>query len=503
MTPAKAPSSIVRFSGFEADLRTGELHRNGMKVHLQDLPFRTLALLISRPNEIVTREELRQSLWPGDTFVDFDRAIRTAVKRLRDTLGDSAHSPIFIETVERRGYRWIGPIRASEPSPSENGKRLPQPLLRAKLFAWRKLVFALPTVALLFAAWIFRPGYHNAKAGTSSRAIAPQKTSHSAANREAEDFYLKGRFYWNKRTPESLDHAVDAFTQAIIRDPNYASAYMGLADCYNLLREFSVMPAREAYPRAFAAAKKAVELDEQSSEAHASLAFVTFYGMWDLNGAEREFRRAIDLDPNDAKARHWYATFLQTIGRHDESLLEIERARELDPHSSAILADKGRLLWAAGHREESLQLLRQMEATDPDFVSPHRYLRYAYFETADYRNYLAEIKKEALLTHDAVTLAVAEAAATGFDDGGVRGLLESQLRQQKRFYQKGDLSAYWAAQTENLLGDAQTALSYLQLCARAHDETLVLLAEDPIFKNVHQTPSFQQLLAKLGLTSAE
>ena len=498
MPPAQAPPPVVRFSAFEADLHTGELHRNGMKVHLQDLPFRTLALLISRPNELVTHEELRQALWPGDTFVDFERAIRSAIKRLRDTLGDSAQHPVFIETVERHGYRWIGPIRSAEDAQPSS-----PPLSQPKLSSWRRLIFALPAIALLFATWIFRPGFRNAKAGVDSQATPSKNASQSADNREAKDLYLKGRFYWNKRTPESLNQAVDAFTQAIIHDPNYAPAYMGLADCYNLLREYSVMPAREAYSRAFAAAKKAVELDEQSSEAHASLAFVTFYGMWDPNGAEREFRRAINLDPTDAKAHHWYATFLQTIGRHDQSLLEIERARELDPHSSSILADQGRLLWAAGRREESLSLLKQMEAAEPDFVSPHRYLRYAYFETGDYRNYLIEIKKEALLTRDPATLAVANAAAKGFADGGTQGLLENQLWEQKRLYESGSLSAYWAAQTETLLGDSQTALSHLQYCAQAHDEALVLLAEDPIFRNLHDKPPFQQLLAKVGLTSLE
>jgi tetratricopeptide (TPR) repeat protein len=114
-----------------------------------------------------------------------------------------------------------------------------------------------------------------------SRPGASGSSLHHAANREAEDYYLKGRFYWNKRTPESLNQAVDSFTQAIVNDPNYSDAYVGLADCYNLLREYTMMPATEAYPRALAAAKKAVELNDRSSAAHASLAFVSFYGMWD------------------------------------------------------------------------------------------------------------------------------------------------------------------------------------------------------------------------------
>ena len=136
-----------------------------------------------------------------------------------------------------------------------------------------------------------------------------------AANHEAEDFYLKGRFYSNKRTAESLNQAVEAFSQAIARNPNYSEAYVGLSDSYNLLREFSVMPANEAYFKAFAAAKKAVELDPQSADAHASLAFVNFWGMWDTQDAEKEFRRSIELDPNSAKAHHWFATFLHALGQ--------------------------------------------------------------------------------------------------------------------------------------------------------------------------------------------
>lgn len=168
---------------------------------------------------------------------------------------------------------------------------------------------------------------------------------------------------------------MDSFTQAIVHDPNYAQAYVGLADCYNLLREYTVMPSSEAYPRALAAAKKAVELDAQSSEAHASLAFVSFFGMWDVTTADREFRRAIELDPNNAVAHHWYATYLMCLNRYPESLAELERARELDPASKSVLADKGMLLFNAGQRREGIATLKQMEDNEPDFISPHRFLR--------------------------------------------------------------------------------------------------------------------------------
>jgi Tfp pilus assembly protein PilF len=233
--------------------------------------------------------------------------------------------------VERRGYRWIAPMRLAEAVPQGNGGRREEARTEAPLpprsSPWRKVVFALPLLALLFATWIFRPGFRNAKAGAKSGPAAWTGGLHHAANREAEDYYLQGRFYWNKRTPESLGQAVDSFTQAIVHDPTYSDAYVGLADCYNLLREYTMMPANEAYPRALAAAKKAVELNDRSSQAHASLAFVSFNGMWDSGMADEEFRRAIDLDPNNSNAHHWYATFLLSVRRLDESLNEIDRAQ--------------------------------------------------------------------------------------------------------------------------------------------------------------------------------
>ena len=501
MGSVQASPDIVRFGIFEADLRAGELRRDGVKIRLQDLPFRMLALLLSRPNEVVTHEDLRQELWPPDVFVDFDQAIRSTVKRLRDALSDSADNPIFIETLERRGYRWIGPVNPIG-RPVEGEQAPGKTLIPVKHLSWRTVVFVLPVIALLFAVWIFRPAYRQAKASTSSAPPPASAGFRDPGDPAARDFYLKGRFYWNKRTPESLNQAVDAFTQAIIHDPNYAPAYMGLADCYNLLREYSAMPAREAYSRAHAAAKKAVELDDKSSEAHASLAFVTFYSLWDAADAEREYRRAIELDPANAKAHHWYATFLQTISRHDESLVEIEKARELDPHSFSILADKGRLLWAAGRRDEAMQLLRQLEASEPDFVSPHRYLKYAYFETRDYPRYLAELKQEALLSRSAVAISVAEAAARGYAADGARGLLHQQLQQQKKHYVRGTLSPYWVAQTENRLGKTQDALKHLQLCAEAHDDMFLMIEEDPTFNNLRKTPALQQWFAKVGLPPA-
>jgi tetratricopeptide (TPR) repeat protein len=401
-------------------------------------------------------------------FVDFDQGISSAIRRLRDALGDSADNPVFIETVERRGYRWIAPMRLAEAVPQGNGGRREEARTEAPLpprsSPWRKVVFALPLLALLFATWIFRPGFRNAKAGAKSGPAAWTGGLHHAANREAEDYYLQGRFYWNKRTPESLGQAVDSFTQAIVHDPTYSDAYVGLADCYNLLREYTMMPANEAYPRALAAAKKAVELNDRSSQAHASLAFVSFNGMWDSGMADEEFRRAIDLDPNNSNAHHWYATFLLSVRRLDESLNEIDRAQGLDPNSPSILADKGRILWVSGRTEEALRLLRQLEAADPDSLSPHRYLKFAYLEMGDYPGYLAEMKKEAFLLHDASLSAIGTAAEKGFAAHGATGMFAGQLEQQNKAYSQGKLSPFYLAETYSRLGNTQEALKYLEAC---------------------------------------
>jgi tetratricopeptide (TPR) repeat protein len=259
------------------------------------------------------------------------------------------------------------------------------------------------------------------------------------------------------------------------------------------------MPASEAYPRALAAAKKAVELDPQSSEAHASLAFVSLYGTWDVAMADREYRRAIELNPNNAVAHHWYATYLGLFHRYPETLAEIERAQALDPASKSVLADKGLILVGAGRRQEGIALLQQMEENEPDFISPHRYLKYVYFDIADYPHYLVEAKKEALLMHDSSALAIADAAKKGFATGGGKGLLEALRLQQQRLFERGLFSPYSLAETCSLLGNKQEALRYLKIAYDRHDDHIPEMAGNHVFANLHNEPAFQQLLSEVGL----
>ena len=513
--PVKQPSSgeIVRFGVFEADMDAGELRCRGKKVSIQELPFRALKLLISHPHEVLSREDFRQALWPDDVFVDFDSGVITAIKRVRDALGDSATNSIFVETVGR-GYRWIAPVHREVPGTDLPGYEASAESVEGGLGeSWKEsklaestvpvmvepgksrksLLLALVILAAVSGAGIYRYGFR-------SNSNRPTVGVHHPANHEAGELYLQGRFYWNKRTPESLTKAVDFFTQAIVHDPGYAQAYMGLADSYNLLREYSAMPATEAYPRALAAAKKAVELDDQSSQAHASLAFVSFYGMWDVATADREFRRAIALDPNNAVAHHWYATYLLCLRRFSESLTEIERAQALDPTSNSVLADKGSILFDAGRRDEAVALLKQVEEAAPNFRSPHQALSEIYLITGDYPNYLVEARKVAATMHDSSALAVVEASERAFATGGGRAMLLEMMRQQKKLSDQGSFSPVRVAQTFALLGEKREALFYLEKAYKDHADAMAEIETGPTFQTLlHSDPGYQGLVAKIGL----
>jgi DNA-binding winged helix-turn-helix (wHTH) protein/Tfp pilus assembly protein PilF len=519
MTVFSEPQTVLRFGVFEADLRAGDLRKNGTRVKIQDLPFRALGVLLSRPNEVVTREEFRQALWPQDVFVDFDRAISSAIKRLRDTLGDLAENPIFIETIERRGYRWIAPTsgvptsspvtlpgsdaREAELEPAVSSAAAPNSLISPPAFSFpsRKFEYAALVLALLLVAGIMLFGFRQITAAGNSPHSAANAGLHPA-NQEAKDLYLQGRYYWNKRTPDDLQKAVDYFTQAIVHDPGYSDAYVGLADSYDLLREYSAMKSSEAYPRALAAAREAVELDDKSSQAHASLAYVSFWGMWDATTADREFRRAIQLDPNNANAHHWYSPVLETMGRYTEALTEIERAQALDPTSKSVLADKGIILDEIGRRQEALDLLRQMEKAEPEFVSPPRYLGRIYLNMGDYPNYLVELRKTAVLSHDSTALVVASAAEKGYAAGGAHAMFENIRNEQQKLYDQGKFSPLALAGTCALEGNKRDALKYLKIAYDQHEDDVVGVAGNRLFDNLHDDPEMQQILAGVKIQRA-
>jgi Tfp pilus assembly protein PilF len=332
------------------------------------------------------------------------------------------------------------------------------------------------------------------------------KDSASGAHKvapESEQLYLKGIYYWHNRTPESLNQAVDYFTQAIVRDPNNAEAYVGLANCYNLLREYSTMPEDEAYPRAMAAAKRAIALDDSLSGAHSSLGFGEFYWSWDAPGAEKEFKRAIELDPKSVNAHHWYATMLMSLGREKESLGEIEKAQQLDPQSTAILADQGLIIYHNEQTERAIAELKQLEAEEPSFLSPHNYLAAIYYATRDCRNYLAESKAAAALQHDEQRMKIVSAGERGLAASGTRGMLTEILKVQKDLYAQGKETAYDLALTSAALDEKQDALKYLQTAYEKHEGAVLAMRVESTFKVLYGEKEFRALLEKIGLPPVE
>jgi Tfp pilus assembly protein PilF len=386
----------------------------------------------------------------------------------------------------------LGNVAASAPANRPDILTNPRPaLLPPKQTLARFVIWLGPflVVAALIAVFSLRgPGtrYKNALA-------APH-----AANAEAQELYLKGEYHWAKRTPEDLNKAVDYFTQSIVKDPSYAQAYVGLADCYNLLREFSVLPPDEAYPRALAAAQKAVELDDTSPGAHNSLAFATFYWNWDPATAEHEFQRALELDSNFVQGHHWYATFLLVSARYPEALDQIEQARKLDPSSTTIQADKGWILYNAGRQSEAFTLLRQLESTDPTLATVHGYLAEIYFERKDYERFFDESKQAAQLRHDEAGLAVANAARRGFSAGGLEAMRETMLPVQKEMLNRDLASAYDVAATCALLGKQEEALRYLQVAYEKREIGLLYLSRNPDFNSLHDDLAYQEIAERVG-----
>ena len=428
--------------------------------------WKEIAAFFGRADRTVKRWEVERGLpvhrFPGNG--------RSAVFAYSDELADwlkgpgqeleSDESTSTDSPADRHSRSLVLKIQSKLPAGSVAS--VSKSLITFRITAWL-LPLALVVIVIVFVG----PGAVHFRASASRH----------VSSAEAQDLYLKGRYFWNRRTPDDLIKAVDYFTQAIVKDPHDAQAYVGLADCYNLLREFGAMPPGEAYPRALAAAQRAVGLDATSAEAHNSLAFVTYWWLWEGVTAEREFKRALELNPNLVRAHHWYATFLLSQNRFAEAFDQIEQARKLESSSTAILADKGLILWLSGHNAESLELLTELDKTEPSFSSIHDYLGRIYWEKKDYAKALAEWRYMAKLRHDEAGLAIVNARERGFAANGLKGLRESELPLLKDMVDHGG-SAYALATTCAALGKRQEALAYLQLSFDRREEAM--LVGDPI-----------------------
>jgi TolB-like protein/DNA-binding winged helix-turn-helix (wHTH) protein len=630
------------FGPFDADFRSGELRKHGVRLKLQDQPFQVLALLLEHPGDVVTREELRQRLWPADTFVDFDTGLNSAVKKLRDVLADSANEPRYIETIPRRGYRFIAPLVAPNPAilPSsvpelghhpahETGSSQPAGSVvtsaESFFFTRLRLLFgAAALLLLLFAGFLVyrntdaggrkRPaikslavlpfknlsgdtsqdyladGMTEALIGTLSRIHNLRVTSRTSVMRfkdthlsapeiartlqvdavvegsvirdgsrirvhaqliraatdehfwseaydrqlrdvlslqsdvaqsiarkvevtitgeeharlsvartvdpEAYEAYLKGRYYWNKRTVDSMAKAALYFEEAVSKDPGYGAAYSGLADCNSGLAWHGFMSPAEVLPKAYAAAQKAVEIDPQSAEAHASLALVLDH-QWDWLRAELEFKRALALNPQYANAHHWYGDYLSIQGRHDEALVEAERALELDPLNLMIGTWVGLRYYLSRRYDGAIAQSQNTVDLDPNFAAAHLVLGESYVQQGKHKEGLNELQKAVALSGDSPLYMAQVGVSLGL--AGEKKEALRVIRALQDISAKRYVSPYGVAQIYASLNDKEQTYKWLETAYRDRAVWMSYLTVDPVFDSIRSEGRFYNLLQRVGL----
>jgi TolB-like protein/DNA-binding winged helix-turn-helix (wHTH) protein/Flp pilus assembly protein TadD len=624
----------LRFGVFEADIRSGELTKRGKRVRLQEQPFQLLAMLLERPGELLTREELSSKLWPN-TIVDFDHGLNKAVAKIREVLGDSAENPRFIETVARRGYRFLADVtttgrgqpqivppvssRGLDASPAGLAEAVISP--RRPTRAWRVLGLGLGLLLAAVLSWGLYPRSPSSSAirslavlplenlsgdpsqdyfaegmtdevitrlaqisalrvisrtsvmvyrgvrkslpeiarelnveavvagsvllsgervritaqlvhapadapmwaqsydedlqdtlalqGKVARDIAEQirvtlnvreqsaLVKSRTVNLDAYEAYLKGRYFWSKRTGEGLKKAIGYFDHAIEIDPAYAEAYSGLADSYALAGdwEYGVLPPREAFPLAKAAATKALALDPSLGEAHTSLAFaLDLYG-WDWKAAQAEYEAAIKLNPGYATAHHWYAWHLLVTGRSNEGISELRKAQSLDPLSLIISADIADALCIARLCDSSVQQSRRTLELDPNFAVAHYELGQALEQKHMHDEAIAEFHRAIELSGHAAAFDSNLAyvyAVSGRKEEATRILEDLEARQDQNASAAANIALIYVG-----LGEHDRAMDWLNKAYEARFNPSILLR--PAFDALRSDARFQDLLRRIGL----
>ena len=313
---------------------------------------------------------------------------------------------------------------------------------------------------------------------------------------EAYQLELKGRFFWNRRTEEGLHRGVGYFEQAIAEDPGYALAYVGLADSFNVMGFYSFLPPSDSFPKARAAAGKALEIEE-IAEAYNSLAYATLYYDWDLAAAEKGFLRAIELKPNYAVAHQWYGNLLTATGRWDEALASFKRAQELDPLAPVITAVPAWTYFYARQYDRAIEPCRKALELDPNFALGHLWLGQAYERKGDYANALSEFTKAAELSNGSPEFAalLAHAYAVSGDRPRATEIVNELNESSKHRY----VSPYYVATAYVGLRDKDAAFKWLHKALKDRQHMLLFLEHDPRLDELRDDPRFARLMAERGL----
>ncbi len=331
-------------------------------------------------------------------------------------------------------------------------------------------------------------------AGEERRLLARRPTE----NVEAYQLYLQGLFYWNKWTEADFKKAADYFTQAVQKDPRYALSYAGLADTYSQLGDAGYLPPSEAWPKAKAAAMQALEIDDTLAEAHTSLALVKEHFEWDWTGADTEFRRAIELNPNSATAHHWYGDYLANMGRPEDGLRETRKAQELDPLSLIINTTLGWQLYLARRNDQAVEQLRKVLDIDAKFTPARRMLEEVYAQSGKQKEAVAERARILSLSGSPEFAASIE---EDFSKSGYKGVLQSWLDGLTEISKHGYVSAYSIAEGYMRLGQKDKVFEWLDKAYEDHDSGLVSIAVEPMFDPVRSDPRFKDIVRRMKLSN--
>jgi TolB-like protein/DNA-binding winged helix-turn-helix (wHTH) protein/Tfp pilus assembly protein PilF len=610
---------IVRFACYEVDLASGQLRKGGVRIKLRDQPFQVLASLLERPGEVVSREDLQHRLWHDEVFVDFENNLNTAVARLREALCDSAEHPRYVETLPKRGYRFIGEVERDTPAAGVQA-RSQAGLLRLS-WSWAAaaaLVLIAVTGYLLWRSQRVHPGgrqrammavlplenlsgdpeqeflaaslteeiiaelgrlnpkrlgviartsvaqYRGTKktvaqigkelgvdyvveggaqmvdhrirvvvqlirvsdqthvwadaydrnledvlaversvAQQTARALSvellPEAERRLATNvpvsPEAQEAYLRGRFLLSRRLTNSLLEARGYFEKTIALEPNFPAGYSALGVTYILLPQYHAVPRAETVPKAKAAALKALELDPSLAEARTVLAEIHAEFEWDFANGEKEFRRALQDNPNYALAHQWYAAYLWAMGRFDEGIVEMQRTVELSPASLGTAVDLGRAYYFARQYDRAIQQYQKVIAVDPTFSSAHGLLGLALLEKKDYARGIAEIENGIALVPNAQSIWLAYAYARA---GRTADAKQELARCLQRWNQKHTgaicMSLGYAG-----LADKDQAFAWLNTELTEHSGTIYMLKAFPYWDSLRSDPRYAELLRRAGL----
>src|SRR5213080_1877327 len=314
---------------------------------------------------------------------------------------------------------------------------------------------------------------------------------------EAYTRYLKGRHEWNKRSRDGLDVAIGQFEQALEKDASYPLAYSGLADAYASQALFEFAPPKEAFPKAKAAAERAIQLDDRLAEAHTSLGLVRFQYDWDWNGAEGEFRRALDLAPGYPSGHQFYADFLKVMGRFEEAIAQMSSAQQLDPLSMSINTGLGHVLYLSRQYDRAIEQYRNTIKLDPNFIQARLWFGRPYLQKRMYREAIAELGQAVALSRGStISLAMlGHANGTAGNKDEAKKILEKLMDRSKTQY----VQSYWIAMIHIGLGDKDQAFTWLGRAFQERSSWLAWAKVEPRFDTLRTDPRFNSLLVRMRL----